>query len=98
MIQTPVASLKPMVNHFAPHRPLPCRADRQKIIERAKLVLVEARATAERLDRSFDVISAEWSPDAQTLPPRPSLERGMFSEIKIVILDLRRAWRAASRR
>jgi hypothetical protein len=72
-----------MVKHFAPHRPLPCRADRQKIVERAKLVLVEARATAERLDRSFEVISAQRLPDAQTLPPRPSLERGMFSEIKL---------------
>ena len=40
--------------------PLPGLADRQKIIEQAKLVLTEARIIVEHLDRSFARLSAEW--------------------------------------
>ena len=48
-----------MVNHFASHMPLPCRPDRQKLIEQAKHVLAEARATAEQADRAFALLWAE---------------------------------------
>jgi hypothetical protein len=42
-----------IVNLLAPPRPLPCRADRQKIIEQVTLVLAEARTVAEQSDRCF---------------------------------------------
>jgi hypothetical protein len=42
-----------IVNLVAPSRPLPCRADRQKIIEQVSLVLAEARTVAEQSDRCF---------------------------------------------
>jgi hypothetical protein len=41
------------INHSAPERPLPCRADRQKIMEQANLVLAEARLVAEQSDRTW---------------------------------------------
>ena len=50
-----------MSSRFDPHRPLPRRADRQKIIEQAQLVLTEARAIAEQCDQTFALLSAEWS-------------------------------------
>lgn len=37
--------------HAVPGRSLPCRADRQKIMEQAHLVLAEARLVAEQSDR-----------------------------------------------
>jgi hypothetical protein len=48
-----------MVNNLPPPTLLPCPADRQKIIEEAKLVLTEARVIVEQLDRSFALLSAE---------------------------------------
>ena len=48
-----------MVDPSAPYRPLPSQADREKLIEQAKRVLAEAQAIAERLDRSFALLSAE---------------------------------------
>jgi len=47
-----------MINHFAQERRLPCRSDRTKIIEQAKLVLAEARAVAKQLDGSFVALIA----------------------------------------
>lgn len=41
-----------MVNHAVPHRLLPCRVDRSKIVQQAKVVLAEAQALAEQLDGS----------------------------------------------
>jgi hypothetical protein len=52
-----------IVNPVAPHRPLPCRADRQKIIQQANLVLAEARA-----------IAAGFNPMSMQPPPLPSDE------------------------
>jgi hypothetical protein len=48
-----------MLNYPAPYRPLPCRAERQKIIEQAQLVLAEARAIAEEWDQTFALLSVE---------------------------------------
>jgi hypothetical protein len=42
-----------LVNHPALHTPLPCRADRQRIVEQAERVLSEAQALAEQWDLSF---------------------------------------------
>jgi hypothetical protein len=42
-----------LVNLVAPSRPMPCRADRQKIIELVTLVLAEAQTIAEQSDRYF---------------------------------------------
>lgn len=46
-------------NDLAPHRPLPCRIDRQKVVDQANLVLAEARAIADQSDRSFALLLAE---------------------------------------
>ena len=56
---TPAANLAPTVDPSAPHRSLPCRADRQKIIEHAELVLAEARAIARQWDGSLALLSAQ---------------------------------------
>ena len=46
-----------MLNHPLPHQPLPCRADRQKIIAQAEIVLAEARAIVEQCDQVFALLS-----------------------------------------
>ena len=48
-----------LVAPSTPSRPLPCRADRQKIVEQASLVLSEAQVIAEQSDRCFTRLSAE---------------------------------------
>ena len=48
-----------MINYSAPGRSLPCRADRQKIMERANLVLAEARLVAEQSDRILALLAPE---------------------------------------
>lgn len=48
-----------MSNHLDPYAPLPCRADRQKLIKQAELVLTDARALAEQWDQTFALLSAE---------------------------------------
>jgi hypothetical protein len=66
-----------------PYRPLPCQADRQKIIAQAELVLAEARAIARQWDGSLALLSPSSPPNAQTPPPRLSLPRAireLFSE------------------
>ena len=47
-----------MTNQSAHERPLPCLADRRKIIEQAQLVLLEARAVAKHLDGAFVTLIA----------------------------------------
>ncbi|HEY5910657.1 MAG TPA: response regulator [Verrucomicrobiae bacterium] len=73
--QSPAAEPTPMVKHFAPHMPLPCRADRQKLIEQAQRVVAEARATADQLDRSFAPLSVEL-PAECTAAVSSSVETG----------------------
>jgi hypothetical protein len=46
-----------MLNHSK--RRLPCRADRTKIIEHARLVRAEARALAKQLDESLTLQTAK---------------------------------------
>jgi hypothetical protein len=46
-------------NRFADYRPLPGRADRQKISEQAMLIGAAARAITEQSDRGFALLSAE---------------------------------------
>jgi hypothetical protein len=46
-----------MTKHSAHESPLPCPADRRKIIEQAQLVLLEAQAVVKHLDGTF----YEWS-------------------------------------
>ena len=54
-----------MIKHSAPERPLPCRADRTKIIEQAKLILTQARVVAQQLDGSFALLAAEPLPESK---------------------------------
>jgi hypothetical protein len=53
------ATEEEIVNQLAPHRPLPCREDRQKILEQAEVVVAQARAIAEHLDRSVGWLTVE---------------------------------------
>jgi hypothetical protein len=50
-----------MATHSTTQWCLPCRAEREQIVEAAKLVLAEARAIAERLDRTQAMLSTGWS-------------------------------------
>jgi PAS domain S-box-containing protein len=73
-----------IVNLVALPRLLPCRADRQRILDQVNLVLAEARAIAEQSDRCFALLSA-GRPVECTKPSRFWLERGPqvpSSEIK----------------
>lgn len=54
-----------MVNHAAAEWRLPCRAERQKIVEQANLVLAKARAVAEQSDQSLALLSAAGPLGAQ---------------------------------
>ena len=47
-----------------PQSPPPCRADRQKIIENAELVLTKARIIAEQWDQTCTRLSAERPSDS----------------------------------
>jgi len=49
------------IKHGAPGMSLPSRADRQKILEHATLVLAEARAVAEKSDRALAILSGGHS-------------------------------------
>ena len=60
---------KEMINHSAPERPLPCRADRRKIIEEAELILAEARAVGEQSDGSFAPLAAEAPGESRNAAP-----------------------------
>jgi hypothetical protein len=42
-----------------PHRRLPCRADRQKIIDQAEFVLAKALVIVEQSDQVFAWVSAK---------------------------------------
>ena len=44
-----------IVKQIAPHSLLPCRADRQKIVEQAEVVLSEARDVAAQVDRYLEI-------------------------------------------
>jgi hypothetical protein len=59
MLSISVGDLVPMVNHSGLQTRLPCRADRQKILEQAILVLAEARGIATQVERTFGSLSAE---------------------------------------
>lgn len=48
-----------MINYCAPGRLLPCRANRQKIMDQANLVLAEARLVAEQSDRTLALLAAK---------------------------------------
>ena len=48
-----------MTDHSAFKRLLPCRADRTKIIERARLVQAQAQALAKQLDQSLTLLAPE---------------------------------------
>jgi hypothetical protein len=54
-----------MINHSAPGKTLPCLADRQEILEQANLLLAEARAVADRSDRTMALLSAEEPTDTE---------------------------------
>jgi hypothetical protein len=59
-----------MSDHRLAYRPLPCREDRQKLIEQAVLVLAEARAIKEQWDQIFARLSAERLAEfAKAVPP-----------------------------
>ena len=52
-----------LVKQIAPQTPLPCRADRHKIVEQAEVVLSEARAVAAQVDRCLEIpVSANRVP------------------------------------
>jgi hypothetical protein len=61
-----------MSHHLVARRPLPCQADRQKIIHHAELVLTEARAIAVRCDYTFTRLSAEWPAEYANAAARSS--------------------------
>jgi hypothetical protein len=56
---------------LAPDRPLPCWADRQRIIEHASLTVAKAQATAAHFDRFFTMLPAE--PATAAVPSSSSL-------------------------
>ena len=53
--------------HNHSKRLLPCRADRTKIIEQARLVQAQARALAKQLDQSLTLFGAEQPVDQNTV-------------------------------
>jgi hypothetical protein len=63
MISIPAAYLTSMSNPHAAHKALPCRADREKFIEQARLILAAARAITDQSDRCFAPPSAEGPPE-----------------------------------
>ena len=74
-----------MFNNLPPRTPLPCPADRQKIIEEAKLVLTEARVIVEQLDRTFTRLPAEWPRQYPNAAGSALWQRGvplLFAQIK----------------
>lgn len=74
MIPGHAANSTPVSNHLDPYAPLPCRADRQKLIKQAELVLTDARALAEQWDQTFPLLSAERPlPDCGNAAPSTSL-------------------------
>lgn len=48
-----------MINYSALARSLPCRADREQIVQQANRVLTEARLVAEQSDRTLALLAAE---------------------------------------
>jgi hypothetical protein len=54
-----LAADRAVLDLLAPDRPLPCWADRQRIIEQASLTLAKAQATAAHFDRFFTLLPAE---------------------------------------
>jgi len=65
-----------MSSRFDHHRPLLCRADRQKIIEQAELALTKARAVAAQCDRTFALLSSVRLAECTVTPASSLLERG----------------------
>jgi hypothetical protein len=59
MIASLAANFTPMSSHLDPQSPLPCRADRQKIIEHAEFILTKARTITTQWDPIFTPPSAE---------------------------------------
>lgn len=51
------------ISHSALDRILPCLAERQKTVDQANLVLAEARAVAERSDRTLAMLAGERAAD-----------------------------------
>ena len=48
-----------MINYSALARSLPCRADREQIVQQANRVLTEARLVAEQSDRTLALLAAK---------------------------------------
>ena len=74
-----------MFNLFAAHQPLPSRAERQEIIERARLILAAAPAITEQSDRCFALPSAERPAERAQAATGSLLQRRaqpLFAEIK----------------
>ena len=62
---------KQMIDHSARKRLLPCRADRTKIIEQAKLVQARAQALAKQLDQSLSLLAPEQPMESQDTVASP---------------------------
>lgn len=69
-----------MFDHLAPRRPLPCREDRQKIIEQAEFVLTQARAIAEQSDQVFALLSAQRPLECTNAATSCSSQQGRFPD------------------
>jgi hypothetical protein len=64
MISIPAAELTSTpTNPLVPHKALPCRAEREKFIQQARLILAAARAITHQSDRCFAPPSAEGPPE-----------------------------------
>jgi hypothetical protein len=76
-----------VLDRFGPQRTLPCREDRQKLIEKVKVVLAEARAIAEQSDRAFRRLSAGQAAERTNGAASPSLQPKpppLFPEVQCV--------------
>ena len=56
-----------MSKHLVPYQPLPCQAERKKIIDQAELVLNEARSITARCDHTYTLLPADGPPNTETL-------------------------------
>lgn len=85
MISSPGGQVHTSDNLFADHRPLPVRAERQEIIERARLMLTAARAITAQSDRWFALPSTERPAERAQAATAYLLQRRaqpLFAEIK----------------
>ena len=84
MNSLPGGQVHPSDNLFADHRPLPSQADRQKIIEQARLILAAARTLTGQSDRCLALPSAERPAEDTVAAASSSLQRGpqvLFSQL-----------------